>query len=158
MDEVNLRWLLHWEMLYLTFECGGQVCSHWPSMWCVKGWGQRLQLSSWAGRRKEAVIDVGKQRGRALPSPSWARAEGVMQYNVYPQCIHTCGGLACTHFLRVRWVRLCSRRPFQHPSNSHTFSLKCPSIFLSSADANQRWQLKLTALPSSSVSSPFHLT
>lgn len=50
-----------------------------------------------------------------------------------------------------------SPAPLRH-TQTHPFSLKCPSIFPSAADANQLWQPKLTALSFLSVSSSFHLT
>lgn len=119
-----------------------------------EGLGQRSKLSSQAGRGNEAVIDVGKQRGRALLSPSWGYTENVMLYNVHTHNADTHGTTKRTiSFLEVNTS--VSSEAFSTPDSSHTFSAKCPSIPLSAADANQRWQPKLTFL---SVPSSFHLT
>lgn len=74
---------------------------------------------------------------------------------VYTQRIHTCNTSTRIFFSEY----ICVNRGLSTTFNSHTFSPKCPSIFLSAAaDANQLWQPKLTALSSLSVASSFHIT
>lgn len=38
----NLSGRLHGETLYLTSECGGQACSHWPSVCSIEGVGPKV--------------------------------------------------------------------------------------------------------------------
>lgn len=78
-----------------------------PPCAALKGWGQRLPLSSQAGRRNEAVIDVGMQWGQNLSPLSWAQLRVSVQLCII-YCVFTHrASAACIDSTRGASLSLC---------------------------------------------------